>query len=120
GGVEAGHDVAAGPPGYPGEFTDHSAEGVDLDLTCPRATTQFGVLRLLDTALTDAKIRQLKQRIPGQLGLGNRGDVTDHVRRCLAERVGSSEALFDRNAGQFWDGDLDARHLVPAQIAPDH
>ena len=88
--VEAAHDVLAGSSGDPGELADDAAEGVDLDLARPCTAPQFGVLRLLDTALANAKIRQLEQRIPGQLRLGNRGDIADDVRRGLAERIGSA------------------------------
>src|SRR5271169_5425085 len=42
------------------------------------------------------------------------------MRGALTQRVGSHAALFDRYARQLRDGDLDARHLVPAQIAADH
>ena len=42
------------------------------------------------------------------------------MRRGRAEWIEPGEALLDRDAGQLGDGDLDARHLVPAQIGADH
>ena len=102
-----------------GEFAHDPAKSVDLNLTGSGETPQLGILRLLDATLADAKIRQFEQRIAGQLLLRNGGDVAERVRGHVAERVVPGEALFDRDPGQFGDGDFDACHLVPAQIGAD-
>ncbi len=66
------------------------------------------------------EIRQLEQRISGQLLLGRRSDVTDGMRCRSAERIMPGKSLFNRNAGQFRHGNLDPSHFVPTQIRSDH
>jgi hypothetical protein len=111
--VEAGHCILAGGSGDPVELADDAAKSVDLDLTRPGTAAQLVVLRLFYPALANAKIRQFEQRVSSQLRLGHSSDIANRMRRGLAQRVGSGEALFDCHAGQFGNGDLDPRHLVP-------
>ena len=105
--------------GDAGKFADHPAEGIDFDLACACGASQLQILRLLDPALADAEIRQFEQRIAVELLLGNRGDIADDMRRGLAERVLAGHAPIDREAGQFRNCDLDARHFVPTKIGAD-
>ena len=94
--VETGDCVLPRLSGNTGEVADDPAEGIDFDLARPCSAAQLQILRLLDRALTDAKIRHFEQRIAIELLLGYCGDIADDVRRGLAEWVAAGHALVDR------------------------
>ena len=114
--VEPEDDVLARLPRPAAKLAHDAAIGVDLDLAGAGEAAQLRVLRLLDPALADAEIGQFEQRVAGQILFGNRRDIAQHMRGDRAVGVIPDETLFDRHAGQFRNRDLDARHLLPAQI----
>ncbi len=118
--IERGHHVGAGSPFDPRQFSDHPAEGVDLDLARPSGAAQDQILRFFDAALADTEIGEFEQRIAVELLLRNRRDIAHDMRGGLAEGVMPGQPLLDRDARQFGDRDLDPSHLVPAQIGANH
>ena len=114
--VEPENDVIAGLPRLTRQLAHDAAMRVDLDLAGAGEAAQPLVLRPLDPAPADAEIGQLEQRIAGQILIGHRRHVAQHMRGHRAIGIIPDKTLFDRHAGQFRDRDLDARHLLPAQI----
>ena len=72
-------DIVPRHPFHPVDLADDPSERVDLDLTRARLAAQREIAGLLDPVLADAKAGQLKQRIVAELGLGNRGDIAQHM-----------------------------------------
>ena len=95
---------------------DLTAQRVDLEPDQARPAAQLAVVDLLDAVLADPELRQLEQRVAGQLLLRDRCHVAEHMRGDVAERIVADQAGDQGHARQVRAVDRNARHLAPVEI----
>jgi hypothetical protein len=98
------------------QLLDLAADRIDLEAAQPGPPAQLLLVDLLDAALADPELRQLEQRIAGQLVLRYRPDIPDHVGSELARRVVPEQPGIEGHARQVRPVDRDPGDLGPVQI----
>ena len=114
--VDGEHHLVAGLAFPARQFPDRPSDGVDLDLAGARLAAKPEIMDLFDAALADAEFGKREQRLAGQFGLRNGGDITKQVGGGGGVWVTAALADVDHHARQVRGVDLDLRHLLPHQV----